>query len=91
MPDPLGMAQELDVWGVYRTEEKDYLLSAYAFETSETIRGSVSSIPGWMRIGDTYRLAEELDHARHWYERVLEVEPDNADALQRLAEIGSTG
>jgi cytochrome c-type biogenesis protein CcmH/NrfG len=89
MPDPPGMAEELDVWGFYRSQEGDDLLSAYAYETSLALRGDVVSIPAWMRLGGAYLLAQRLDDARRWYERVLEVEPNNADARRVLEEIGN--
>ncbi len=91
MSDPARMVEELDVWGYYRSQQGDYLLSAYAYETAQTMRGDVVSVPAWMRIGGVYLQAERLDDARRWYERVLEVEPNNADALQILDEIGATG
>lgn len=91
MPNPREVADELDVWGYYRSQEGDYLLSAYAFETSQMVRGDPASVPAWMRLGGVYLRAERLDDARRWYERVLEVEPDNSDALRILSEIGVTG
>lgn len=91
MRDPQEMAQELDVWGYYRSQEGDFLLSAYAYDVAYRVRGDRVSVPDWLRLGGAYFRAEELDDARHWYERVLEVEPNNADALRVLDEIGATG
>ncbi len=43
----------------------------------------------WNLVGATYAEAGDLEHARAWFERVLTVEPDNEEALQRLADLDS--
>lgn len=91
MSVPLDMAGELDVWGFYRSQEQDYLLAAYAYETSQMMRSNQVRIPIWMSLGENYRRAEKLEDARRWYARVLEIEPNNLDALRALEEIDATG
>jgi O-antigen ligase len=86
--NPDSMAEELNTWGTFHNEQNRPLLAARALETAQLLYPDSVNIAVWLLIADTYRSAEDADSARHWYERVLEVEPDNEQARNGLEQLG---
>jgi tetratricopeptide (TPR) repeat protein len=86
--NPADIANELYTWGYFRTDQGRPLLAARAWETAQLMYPDDVNIGVWLLIADTYRSAEDADNARHWYERVLEIEPDNQPAQEALAQMG---
>jgi O-antigen ligase/tetratricopeptide (TPR) repeat protein len=86
--DPDSIADELNTWGTFHNEQNRPLLAARAWETAQLMYPDSVSIAMWLLIADTYRTANDADSARRWYERVLEVEPDNQSARDGLAQMG---
>lgn len=84
LPDPDRMAQELDTWAFYRSEQGQPLLSAYAYDAAQRVYG-VKNIAAWMGIAERYRQLGALDRALGWYEQVLDADPGN-DAARSAAE-----
>jgi len=90
LEDPAGMAEELYVWGSYRTDQQRPLLAAYAYDTATTMLLDNINLDVWLLVADTYRAADQVEAARAWYNRVLAVEPDNQRATEALDQIGSS-
>jgi O-antigen ligase/Flp pilus assembly protein TadD len=88
LDDPASMSSELYTWANYRLEQNRPLLAAYAFEAAQAMYPASTDLDVWLAIAEAYHAAEQLDAARTWYNRVLEVEPDNERARNALAEIG---
>lgn len=88
LDDPEAMANELFVWGNFRTEQNRPLLAAYAYETAQAMYPDRRDVGVHLLIADAYRAANQVDDARAWYNRVLEIEPGNERALNALAELG---
>lgn len=86
LKDPQAMADELTVWGFWRAsdEQAQPLLSAYAYETSAQMFPDESNVIVWRVVAEQYEAAGETSRAREWYQKVLEVEPDNEEALAAL-------
>jgi O-antigen ligase len=82
--NPDDIASELNTWGNFHNGEGHPLLAARAWETAQLMQPAVN-VTVWMRIADSYRSAGDPDNARRWYERVLDIQPDNGDAQQGLA------
>lgn len=86
--DPNGIAGELSAWGYFRSDQGRPLLAARAWETAQLMDPDSVNVGVWLLIADTFRSADDLDSARRWYARVLEVEPGNQPALDALAQMG---
>jgi tetratricopeptide (TPR) repeat protein len=86
--DPDSIAEELYTWGYFRDSQNRPLLAARAWATAQMMYPDSGDISVWLLIADTYRRADDLDSARRWYERVLEVEPDNRLARDGLEQVG---
>ncbi len=84
LDDPASMSSELYTWANYRLEQNQPLLAAYAFEAAQAMYPDSTGLNVWLAIAEAYRAADRLDAARAWYNRVLEVEPDNERARQAL-------
>lgn len=91
LSNPPEMIQELYTWQNFRAEQGYPLLSAYAMDTAERMTDYIppEDIGIWVFIGERYAEAGKPDEARAWYQRVLEHDPNNADAQARLAEMES--
>jgi putative inorganic carbon (HCO3(-)) transporter len=77
------MVNELRTWGQFRTDQKQPLLAAYAWETAALMRPDEVDVDLWLSIADRYREANRPADARRWYQRVLEV-----DAMNERAKVG---
>jgi tetratricopeptide (TPR) repeat protein len=86
--DPGDIAGELNGWGSYRNGQNQPLLAARAWETAQLMDSESVNIGVWLLIADTYRSAGDTDGARRWYERVLDIEPDNRPAQDGLEQLG---
>jgi O-antigen ligase len=86
--DPGSIAEELGTWGYFHNEQDRPLLAARAWEAAQFMYPDSVNIDVWLLIADTYRSANDADSARRWYERVLEVEPDNQWAQDGLEQPG---
>ncbi len=84
LDDPAAMNQELYVWANYRLEQDRPLLAAYAYEAARAMYPETTGVVVWLAIADSYHDADQVEAARVWYNRVLEVEPDNEHARQAL-------
>lgn len=89
LDDPVTMSNELYTWGNYRGEQDQPLLSAYAFETAQTMYPSSDNTDIWLLIADLYHAADHSDAARIWYNRVVDIAPGNQRALDGLATLGN--
>jgi tetratricopeptide (TPR) repeat protein len=88
LPDPSGMAGELNTWGSYRQGINQTLLAARAWETAALIASEEEpNLNVWGLIAVTYRDAGDVEKAREWYGRILDVDPENADALAGMESI----
>jgi tetratricopeptide (TPR) repeat protein len=84
-----AIISELDTWGFFRKDTQGRpLLAARAWETAQLMSPDSTDVNVWLLIADTYRSADDMDSARRWYNRVLEVEPDNQLAHEALAQMG---
>jgi O-antigen ligase len=80
------MVNELRTWGQFRTEQKQPLLAAYAWETAALMRPDDKDVDLWLSIADRYREANRPADARRWYQRVLAVDATNERARKGLNE-----
>jgi O-antigen ligase len=85
------MVNELRTWGQFRTEQKQPLLAAYAWETAALMRPDDQDVDLWLSIADRYQEANRPADARRWYQRVLEVDATNERAKAGLNEQGNLG
>ncbi|HLF26789.1 MAG TPA: tetratricopeptide repeat protein [Anaerolineae bacterium] len=83
--DDLGaMAEELMTWGSYHSEQSRPLLAAHAYQTVYAMYPDSDNLDVWFAIADNYLAAGQVEAARLWYNRVLELEPGNERARQAL-------
>ena len=85
------MADELVTWANWRgsDQKQQPLLSAYAYETAQIMNPKNPNTVLMRLTADSYRAAGEIDRARTWYERLLDVDPNNDDARQQLADLNA--
>jgi O-antigen ligase len=88
LDDPKAMTDELYTWGFFRREQKQPLLTAYAWETAELLSGGSNNLDVWLGIADDYRTAQMNDKAREWYQKVLGKDPSQGRAKEGLAALG---
>ena len=88
LDDTAQMTDELYTWGRYRQEQGKTLLAAYAWDTAQTLTPNSTNLDVLMLIGNTYLEAGEVDKAQHWYQQVLEADPDYEAATAALAALG---
>ncbi|RMF79864.1 MAG: tetratricopeptide repeat protein [Planctomycetota bacterium] len=50
-----------------------------------------TNIAAWMQYGLLLKSTSQFDAARQAFERILELKPDNAEALKQLASLGASG
>ena len=86
--DPHAMASELYTWGYNLGGQGLLLQQARSWAAGIRLDDEVN-LSLWNTIASLYAEAGDADQARAWYEQVLAVEPDNAAALQGLADLES--
>ena len=92
MPPSANIRQELDIWATWpgSAERNEPLLAAYAWETEQSLKGDEPDHAGvWAIIGNLYRQAGQPDQARAAFERSLAADPNNTQAQDGLAALGS--
>jgi len=92
LPPSANIRQELDSWATWRgsAERNEPLLAAYAWETEQSLKGAEPDHAGvWAIIGNLYRQAGQPDQARAAFERSLAADPNNTQAQEGLAALGS--
>jgi len=86
MGDDAGMEDELYTWGSAYADRDMPLQNAYSWAVAVELDDS-EALRVWNRVAEVYTRAGEIEQSRQWYERVLEVEPNNQMALQGLAAL----
>jgi tetratricopeptide (TPR) repeat protein len=90
LDNPQSIEEELGSWGGWRTGQGEYDLAAYAYETAAKMTLDAPNTILWLVTANNFRAAERPDEARFWYERILEIEPNNESARNALAEMGAS-
>ncbi len=89
LPDVVAMDNELYTWQVFRHEERQDLLSAYALETAAILENyQQTNMAVWVLIGDRYEAAGKPEMAQQWYSRVLGKDANNTAAADKLKTLG---
>lgn len=88
LDNPRDMEGELYTWGSYRTGRGQSLLAARAWETAVLMYPDAEPyLDVWLLVADTFRDGGDTEKAEEWYNRILEVDPENENATTRLESL----
>ncbi|MBI1280450.1 MAG: hypothetical protein GC179_20175 [Anaerolineaceae bacterium] len=89
LADVPGMNSELYTWQNYRNGQDQVLLSAYALETAAILEDfQQTNMDVWVLVGDRFQAAGKPEKAQEWYSHVLQKDPNNPTAADRLNALG---
>jgi tetratricopeptide (TPR) repeat protein len=89
LPDATAMSNELVTWSTFRREQQQDLLAAYALDTATIMSNyQQTNMDVWVLLGDLYKSGGNDELAQQWYSRVLDRDPANAAAQERLSTLG---
>lgn len=89
LPNVTAMSDELVTWSTFRHEQQQDLLAAYALDTATIMNDyQQTNMDVWVLLADLYKSGGNNQLAQEWYSRVLDRDPNNTAAQEKLTALG---